>query len=52
MDTVFMDNEMAFIKVPHILLVNKIRPYRIVGDVLVWIEDWLINRKSAAGINL
>ena len=45
-DVVYLDLQKAFDKVPHQRLLHKIKVHSVTGNVLAWIEDWLINRKQ------
>ena len=50
-DIVYLDFQKAFDKVPHQRLLSKLSSYGIKGQVLLWIENWLINRKQRVSIN-
>ena len=50
-DVVYLDFQKAFDKVPHKRLVYKLKAYGIGGSVLMWIENWLANRKQRVGVN-
>ena len=45
-DVVYMDFSKAFDKVPHGRLLQKIRMHGIEGDLAVWIENWLADRRQ------
>ena len=49
-DVVFMDFRKAFDKVPHRRLGNVLRHYGISGNILLWIEDFLSERKQRVRI--
>ena len=46
-----MDFQKAFDKVPHKILLEKIKSYGIVGPTLNWIEDFLKNRSQKVMVN-
>ncbi len=50
-DLVYLDFSKAFDKVPHRRLLEKTRAKGIGGDVLIWLEDWLRNRKQKVRVN-
>ena len=50
-DTIYLDFQKAFDKVPHKRLLIKLKSHGIQGDVLRWIENWLNNRKQRVVIN-
>jgi len=50
-DVVYLDFQKAFDKVPHLRLLNKIKAYRITGDVLRWIGEWLKDREQRVVLN-
>jgi hypothetical protein len=45
-DAIFLDFAKAFDKVPHKLLMEKVRALGIRGEVATWIENWLAGRKQ------
>jgi len=45
-DLVLLDFCKAFDKVPHKHLLNKLKRYGIQGDILNWIEQWLIKQSQ------
>ena len=51
MDVIYLDFQKAFDKVPHGILMNKVRKAGIVGKVAEWIENWLEGRTQRVGIN-
>ena len=51
MDIVYLDFAKAFDKVPHGLLVNKLKAHGIRGRVLEWIKTWLAGRKQRTVLN-
>ena len=46
-----MDFQKAFDTVPHRRLLGKLESYGITGDVLLWIQEFLKNRKQKVIIN-
>ena len=50
-DEIFLDFQKAFDKVPHQRLLYKIEKMGISGQVLNWIEDFLLHRKQRVSIN-
>jgi hypothetical protein len=50
-DIVYLDFSKAFDKVPHLRLITKLKKYGISGKVLVWIQQWLSNRKQRVVLN-
>ena len=51
MDVVYLDFQKAFDKVPHRRLVCKLKAHGIGGMILMWIENWLADRRQRVGIN-
>ncbi|CAM5134540.1 unnamed protein product [Natator depressus] len=51
LDTVYLDFQKAFDKVPHQRLLSKISSHGIRGKVLSWIGNWLKDRNQRVGIN-
>ena len=51
MDLVFLDLAKAFDKVPHNLLVQKMKSKKICEKVVTWVEDWLKDRKQRVVLN-
>ena len=51
MDVVYLDFAKAFDKVPHAMLVKKLKAHGITGKTLTWIESWLDNRKQRTVLN-
>ena len=45
-DVIFLDFAKAFDKVPHERLLRKMEAYRIGGEVLAWVKEWLRDRKQ------
>lgn len=45
-DVVYTDLEKAFDKVPHKLLIDKLRKYNVSLEIINWIEDFLKDRKQ------
>jgi hypothetical protein len=50
-DIIYLDFAKAFDKVSHTHLVNKLLSHGISGNVLIWINEWLSNRKQRVCIN-
>ena len=50
-DDINMDFKKAFDSVPHRRLVEKIRSHGIIGDVLLWLKEFLSNRKQKVNVN-
>ena len=50
-DIVYFDFKKAFDKVSHIKLLIKLKDIVIAGNILKWIECFLINRKQSVKIN-
>jgi hypothetical protein len=50
-DVIYLDFKKAFDKVPHERLIVKLSEHGIGGDILVWIANWLKNRKQRVVIN-
>jgi len=46
MDVVFLDFAKAFDKVPYKRLELKLKSHGITGKLLIWITDWLNNRRQ------
>jgi len=45
-DVNYLDFQKAFDKVPDCRLIHKLKAHCIGGNLLKWIENWLINRKQ------
>ena len=50
-DIIYLDFQKAFDKVPHQRLCRKLESHGISGNVLKWIQGWLMNRKQRVVIN-
>ena len=50
-DTIYLDFAKAFDSVPHQRLLLKLKSYAIEGDVLAWIEDFLVGRSQRVTVN-
>src|SRR5215469_16679454 len=50
-DIVYLDFAKAFDKVPHARLLRKVKALGVEGNVLLWLEDWLKDRKQKVGLN-
>ena len=46
-DTIYLDFQKAFDKVPHRKLLNKVESHGISGHIHCWISDWLCDRKQS-----
>ena len=44
-DVVFLDLQKAFDRVPHLRLLEKVKAIGIGGKTVLWIQEWLRNRK-------
>ena len=51
LDIVFLDYQKAFDTVPHKRLLKKLKSYGISGNVLKWIEDFLLERRMRVVLN-
>ena len=51
MDVVFLDFAKAFDRVKHDLLFQKLCNFCISGALLIWCEDYLINREQRVVID-
>lgn len=51
MDFAYCDFKKAFDTVPRIRLLKKIKSFNVGGDVLVWISDFLCERKQRVIVN-
>lgn len=49
-DVIYMDFQKAFDKVPHQRLLHKLAGYGITGNILKWIESFLLGRKQRVHI--
>ena len=50
-DAVYTDFEKAFDKVPHKRLISKLNAYGLDNKIIIWIENFLQNRKQRVNIN-
>jgi len=50
-DLVYLDFAKAFDKVPYRRLYEKLKSHGFGGEVLKWVENWLIGRKQRVGID-
>ena len=50
-DNIYLDFAKAFDKVPHDLLLLKLKCYGIKGKVLKWIKSFLTNRRQRVHVN-
>ena len=51
LDVLYLDYQKAFDTVPHRRLLAKLKWYGIDGKLLLWIENFLINRKMRVVVN-
>lgn len=50
-DVIYLDFQKAFDTVPHKRLIHKFKGYGIRGNLLLWIEDFLHERKQRVVLN-
>jgi len=50
-DTIYLDFQKAFDKVPHERLLRKVEAHGITGNILEWIRQWLSGRKQRVVLN-
>jgi len=50
-DVIYTDFAKAFDMVPHRRLLSKLKSYNINQRLLMWIQDFLCNRKQSIGVN-
>ena len=50
-DVVYTDFEKAFDKVPHQGLISKLEAYNLNNTLLLWIQDFICNRKQRVIVN-
>ena len=50
-DVIYTDFAKAFDTVPHRRLLSKIKSYNINHRLILWIQDFLCNRKQTIGVN-
>jgi len=50
-DVIYTDFEKAFNKVPHQGLISKLEVYNLNNTLLLWIQDFLCNRKQRVIVN-
>src|SRR6266516_5871805 len=50
-DIIYLDFQKAFDKVPHNILMAKIRKIGIIGKLADWLQNWLEGRTQRVGIN-
>ena len=50
-DVIYTDFAKAFDTVPHHRLIFKLKTYNINEDLIVWISDFLCNRKQCVVLN-
>jgi len=48
---IYTDFEKAFDKVPHQVLVSKLKAYNLNNTLLLWIQDFLCKRKQRVIVN-
>jgi len=49
-DVIYLDFQKAFDEVPHRQLLKKLEAYGIKGSLLMWINNFLINRLQQVGL--
>jgi len=50
-DVIYLDSQKAFHKFRHRRLIHKLAAHEICGDVLQWIENWLVGRQQRVLLN-
>ena len=50
-DVIYLDYSKAFDSVPHLRLIGKLQAYGIRGNLLKWIENFLIGRQQKIILN-
>ena len=50
-DVIYLDFKKAFDSVPHIRLLQKLKAYGVEGDLLNWIQHFLMGRKQRVSVN-
>ena len=50
-DISYLDFQKAFDKVPHDILMKKVREAGIIDKLADWIENWLEGRSQRVGVN-
>ena len=50
-DVIYLDFQKTFDNVPHKRLIHKLKGYGISGNLLLWIEDFLHERKQRVVLN-
>ena len=48
---IYLDFQKAFDKVPHKRLLHKLAAHGIRGELFLWIENWLSDRKQKVTLN-
>ena len=51
MDIVYLDFRKSFDKVPHQILLLKLKAHGICNDVINWTEKWLTHRRQRVIVN-
>ena len=51
LDVIYLDFKKAFDSVPHIRLLQKLKAYGVEGDLLNWIQHFLMERKQRVSVN-
>jgi endonuclease/exonuclease/phosphatase family metal-dependent hydrolase len=51
LDTIYLDFQKAFDTVPHQRLLGKLEAYGITGNIVLWIRDFLSNRRQRVCVN-
>ena len=50
-DAIYFDFAKAFDTVPHSRLIGKLQAYGVSGDLLKWVEAFLLNRSQIVRVN-
>ena len=50
-DAIYLDFAKAFDTVPHSRLIGKLQAYGVSGDLLKWVEAFLLNRSQIVRVN-
>ena len=50
-DVVYTDFEKAFYKVPHNLLLSKLKAYKLHNTIIEWIKNFLTDHKQRVRVN-
>ena len=50
MDAIYLDFQRAFDKVPHKILLVKLKSHGMMVNIVKWVEIWLTDRKQRASV--